>query len=182
MSTPLKRGEVGSTKINEAIAARSASGTPVDGVAATGVVTFSGVVSDGDTVTIGADVYEFDTDSSVAAGNIAVDVSGGVTAAQAVTALALAITTSDTQEIGGVDGAGDTVDLTSEVKGTVGNKALAKSGTNITVSGAALTGGVNGTPCKTGDIKFDATNIYIALADGTTADSGKWKKVAHGAL
>jgi hypothetical protein len=137
----LKRGQVGSDSINAELLKRAKTGTPVDAVAATGIVTFSGAVSDGDTVTIGTDVYEFDTDASVGAGNILVDVSGGATAPAAVTALAAAITASDTQEIGGVDGAGDTVDLTADVKGADWNIALAKSGTNIAVSAATLTGG-----------------------------------------
>lgn len=178
----LSRGQVGSASINAELLKRAATGTPVDAVAATGIVTFSGAVSDGDTVTIGADVYEFDTDSSVTSGNIAVDVSGGATAPAAVTALAAAITASDTQGVGGVDGAGDTVDLTADVKGAAGNLALAKSGTNIAVSGATLTGGVDATVAEQGAIRADATNIYVAIADCTIVDTGKWKKVAHSAL
>ncbi|NLE27533.1 MAG: hypothetical protein GX625_19790 [Clostridiaceae bacterium] len=50
-------------------------------VAAAGVLTFDGAVIDGENVSIGDDVYEFDTDSSVEAGNIAVDVSASATKA-----------------------------------------------------------------------------------------------------
>ena len=47
-------------------------GTPVNAVKATGTLTFSGVVSDAETVTIGSNVYEFDNDSSITSGNISV--------------------------------------------------------------------------------------------------------------
>lgn len=49
-------------------------GTPVAGVKATGTLTISGVVSDTQTVTIGTNVYEFDTDDTFTAGRIQVDV------------------------------------------------------------------------------------------------------------
>jgi len=45
--------------------------------AAVGYISFSDVVADGETFTIGADVYEFDTDAETVAGNIPVDVSLG---------------------------------------------------------------------------------------------------------
>ena len=48
---------------------------PVNGVAAQGTLTFSDSVSDTETVTIGTDVYEFDTDASVTEGNILTDMS-----------------------------------------------------------------------------------------------------------
>ncbi len=112
-------------------------------VAATGVLTFDGVVTDGETVTIGTDIYEFDTDASVTGTNILVDVSAGATAADAVTALAAAITASDTVGVGGVDGAGDIVVLTADTAGAAGNEI----GTTTTCANAAfastsLTGGL----------------------------------------
>lgn len=59
-------------------------GTPVNAAAAAGVLTIDGVVIDGETVTIGNDVYEFAADAaqSVTAGRIAVDITGDTTAAQ----------------------------------------------------------------------------------------------------
>ena len=51
------------------------SGTVVTPVKAQGTLTFSGSVSDGETVTIGGAIYEFDTNGETAEGNIAVDVS-----------------------------------------------------------------------------------------------------------
>ncbi len=72
-------------------------GTPVNAVNATGTLTISGVVKDGETVTIGTDVYEFLTDedqSKSASTNIAVDISSHTTKASATL-------TMDTQPISG---------------------------------------------------------------------------------
>ena len=83
-----------------------ASVAPVNAVAAVGTLTFSGVVADGQTVTIGDDVYEFDNDESVTEGNILVDVTGDLSASAAVTALVNAITASDSEPVSAADGAG----------------------------------------------------------------------------
>lgn len=85
-------------------------------------LTFIGVVADGQLVTLGEDVYEFDTDSSVTEGHIAVDVSGGVTASDAVTALVSAITASGTEPVSAVDGDSDTVVVTHDDYGPTGNE------------------------------------------------------------
>jgi hypothetical protein len=107
------------------------TGTPVNAVNAYATLTFTGAVSDTETITIGADVYEFDTNSSVTPGNIAVDVSGGATAPDAVTALVAAITTSGTEPVSGVDGTGDTVVVTADVAGVAAESILvSKSCTN----------------------------------------------------
>lgn len=112
-------------------------------IAATGTLTFTGVVSDGELVVIGADVYEFDTDTSITAGHIQVDVSGGVTAPAAVTALAAAITASDTQGVGGVDGTGDTVVLTADTAGATANEIITtKTCVNASFNNATLIGGI----------------------------------------
>jgi hypothetical protein len=122
-------------------------GTSVSAAAATGVLTFSGVVADGQTVTIGTDVYEFDTDASVTAGNILVDVSGGATAADAVTALVAAVTASGDGTYSAADGAGDTVDVTYGTTGTTGNSvATTETCTNGAWGAVTLTGGVDASP------------------------------------
>lgn len=54
-----------------------AEDTPVPKAAASGTFTLSDVVYDGETITIGSDVYEIDSDASVSGSNIAVDISGG---------------------------------------------------------------------------------------------------------
>lgn len=111
--------------------------------AATGTLTFTGAVSDGETVTIGSEVYEFDDDASVTAGNIAVDVSGGATASAAVTALVTAIT-ADSTLVTGADGTGDTVDITAVAAGLSGNDiATTETCANASFGAATLTGGAD---------------------------------------
>jgi hypothetical protein len=95
-----------------------------DGTKASGTLTFTGVVADGQIVTIGTQVYEFDTaplPGAIVAGRIRVDVSGGVTAPQAVTALVAAITGDAAAVVTAVDGALDTVACTAKAYGTVPN-------------------------------------------------------------
>ena len=67
------------------------------GIYPTGTIYIPNAVLDGETITIGSDVYEFDTNASVVAGNILVDVSGGATGADAIAALVTAIAASGTE-------------------------------------------------------------------------------------
>jgi len=80
--------------------------------AASGTLTFTGVVSDGEVVVIGDDTYEFDTDDSVTEGNIQVFVGANTDAPSAVIALVAAIEAAGTEAVSAVDGAGDTVVVT----------------------------------------------------------------------
>lgn len=109
-----------------AAAVRTALVSPVlvAGAKASGTLTFSGVVADGQIVTIGAQVYEFDTaplPGAITPGRVRVDVSAGVTAPQAVTALVAAITGDAAAVVTAVDGALDTVVCTAKVYGTAPN-------------------------------------------------------------
>jgi hypothetical protein len=65
-----------------------AESAPVNAKAASKKLTLSGVANDGETVTIGEEVYEMDADASVTEGNIPVDISGG-TKTQATVKLSL---------------------------------------------------------------------------------------------
>src|SRR5262245_50280078 len=57
------------------------------GACAVGVIRIESNVADGETVTIGSNVFEFDNNAAVVSGNIAVDVSGGLTPTNATTQL-----------------------------------------------------------------------------------------------
>jgi hypothetical protein len=156
------------------------SGTPVNAVAAAGTLTLTGSVADGETVTIGADVYEFDTNSSVGGGNLAVDVSGGATAPAAVTALVATITASGTEPVSAVDGAGDTVVVTADVAGTAAESIVVATdagngswGEGVT----ALDGGVDGTVGAQGTVLVDTDYLYVAIAENTVADAN-WRRIA----
>jgi len=153
-------------------------GTPVNAVAAQGTLTFEGVVADAETVTIGKDVYEFKASGDAGAGKIKVDVSGGVTAAAAVTALVAAITANTASVVSAVDGTGDTVVVTADVKGVAGNSiATTETCTNGAWGATKLAGGVDGTPAEKNSILVDDGYIYVCTDDNTIADSN-WKKVA----
>jgi len=154
--------------------------TPVNAVSATGTLTFSGVVADGQIVTIGSRIYEFDTDSSVTEGRVAVDVSGGVTASAAVTALVTSITGDASAVVTAVDGAGDTVVVTAKTKGTVGNAyASTETCTNGSWGTTTLAGGVDGTVGSQWEFKVDASYIYVCVATNTTTGTN-WRRVALG--
>ena len=113
--------------------------------AATGTLTFTGVVADGQTVTIDNEVYEFDTNGAVTQGNIQVNVAGDQTAAAAITALVAVITINSTK-VTAVDGAGDTVDVTAKVPGAAANAfATTETCTNASWGNVTLVGGVDPT-------------------------------------
>ena len=104
------------------------------------------------------------------------------TAPNAVTALAAAITASDTQGVGGVDGNGDTVDLTADIAGVVGNAiTLAKVMANGTFAGGAtaLSGGVDGTVGGEFEPRMDGSYLYLTVAANTIADKN-WRRISIG--
>jgi hypothetical protein len=127
---------------------------------ATATVTFAGVVADGDTVTVGATVYTFrnsaraaheveiaDTAAGCAANLLAALHTDGVVYTNYGTG-----TVANTSAWGSISGA--VVRLYAFAVGTAGNGvALAKVGTNITVSGSTLSG-ADDTRAINGDVTF----------------------------
>jgi len=119
----------------DAVTAYAGANTEVDitGAAtaaqATEILTLDGVAIDGETVTIGSDVYEFDTDGSIAGGStIAVDVSGAATQSQGTLTLAngdlhddtiVVAGTTTTLKADGTAGSATVIDMT--VGGTYPN-------------------------------------------------------------
>jgi hypothetical protein len=112
-----------------------------NGQPAVGTIDFTGVCSDGDTVTIGSRIYEFDdVDGASCTGSedVCIDVSGGASAAQCGTALVAGIN-------GDASRSADSI-LSTDIVSLIGvavNDAytLTETGANISVSSAA---GVNG--------------------------------------
>jgi hypothetical protein len=104
-------------------------------------------------------------------------------AANAITALVAAITALDTQGVGAVDGAGDTIDLTADTAGDAGNDiAVAETMANGAFAGAAvsLAGGVDGTVGSEHAFLVDSNYLYFTIADNPV--SGKnWRRVSVGA-
>lgn len=116
-------------------------GTPVNAANATGTLTISGVVKDGEKVTIGTDIYEFLTDdaqSKTAPSNIAVDISD-------VSTKAAGTLTMDVQP-----SAGDTVTVGTKTYifvpvGTANQDGEVSIGANLAGAQAALVAAINGT-------------------------------------
>ena len=103
-------------------------------------------------------------------------------AANAVTALVAAITASDTQGVGAADGAGDTVVLTADVAGAIGNAiVIGETMAHGAFAEAAvlLSGGVNGTVGAAQDIRIDDSYLYICIAANTIADKN-WRRISVG--
>lgn len=103
-------------------------------VAATGTITASDNPSANDTVTVGATTYTF-----VASSPTGAQVLIGATAAASMANLAAIISGMAT-----ASASTTTVTVTASIAGTIGNSiVLAKSSTNLTVSGAKLSGGTD---------------------------------------
>ena len=102
-------------------------------------------------------------------------------AANAVTALVLAITNNDTQGVSAADGTGDTVDLTANI-GAAGNDiSLAVDMANgaFTDDADSMAGGVDGTIGVAGQRMIDDTYIYTCVADNTVGGKN-WRRAAFG--
>lgn len=129
--------------------------------AATATLTISGTTSDTETVTLGSRVYEFDTGGAVTAGRVLVDISGGNSAAQSVTALVAAIEADASAVFGAADGAGDTVVVTADTKGTAGNVATTETCANAAWGGLLATGGA--------DAAVTAGRVAVDVSGGVSA-------------
>jgi hypothetical protein len=159
---------------------REAPTAPANAVEATGTLTFAGTVADGQIVTIGTTGFEFDTGGSITAGNVTVDVSGGVTATAAIVALVDAIVATPTCLVTAVDGAGDTVVLTALTAGAAANAiATTETCTNASFGAATLEGGVDQTAGAPGMCYFDGTYLYTKVAD-TGVHGTDWRRVSLG--
>jgi phage tail sheath gpL-like len=158
-----------------------AESVPQNAAKATGTLTFSNVVSDGQTVTIGNEVYEFDTHltGAVTAGNIRVNVSGGASASQAVTALVAAIT-ANSAIVTAVDGTGDTVVVTAKLVGDEYNYNVAETCANATWGAGvtALSGGQYATECHCPAYYISSVGVwYICESPVDQYDTAGWKSM-----
>ncbi len=172
-----------------------ASGTPVNAVAAAGTLTISGVAVDGETVTIGHDVYEFCADAAqtLSTGDFPVDITSYVTASQGTLTVDTNPTAGDTMTIGskvytfvpnGTANADGEIDVETLLAGTQANIVAAINGTDghnvahtqVTAADfatnasviTALVGGVVGDSIATTETFTAATNVFDAATLGTT--------------
>jgi hypothetical protein len=159
--------------------------TPVNAVAATSVLTMADVGVIGDELTIGADIYELTDGLGLAGtGTIEVDVSGGVSKQQTVTALVSAQVASGTEAVSFTDNSDDTMGIASDVAGVLGMLIAFddSSLTNGTINQYSATdflggtvAGVDGTVGSKGQIVWDASYVYVCVLAQTIADAN-WER------
>jgi hypothetical protein len=104
------------------------------------------------------------------------------TAANAIIALVAAITANDTQGATGTDGDGDTLVLTADVAGIVGNAiVIGETMANATFTAGAthLSGGIDGTVAEGTKFMMDESYLYICLNGNTTAGTN-WRRILIG--
>lgn len=112
------------------------------GCKALGILRLASNVADTETVTIGADVYEFNSTGGVTAGRIAVDVSSAQTPAVACPALVAAINTSGTEPVSALRITDNEILLTSDQDfGYTIALAETMAGTNNAWDTSAMRGG-----------------------------------------
>jgi len=161
-------------------------------VAATETLTISGVVIDGETITINGRVYEFDTDSSTT-GDVDIDISASATASQGTLTMDTQPTLGDSTTIGtrtyvwvangaanfpgeisiGADLAAAKVNFVAAINGTDG---VNTASTFVTAAAfvadacvlTALTPGTAGDAIATTETFTAGTNVFDAAVLGTT--------------
>lgn len=199
LSWDSKAGAAGNIVVQDASGTRrtlgtnAGTGTPVTGAKATGTLTSTGTApANGATVTIDGKVYTFQTTLTNVDGNVLIGASAAVAldnlqaavngAAGAGTTYAAATVTHPT--VDATTNTNTTQVFAAKNIGAYGNTiATAETSANLSFGAATLTGGSNTTAGSKGDMLIDGTNIYIAVADNTTASAaGGWRKIAHSAL
>jgi len=185
-------------KLFEIIGLVGETGTPVNAVAATETLTLTGVVKDGETVTIGSDVYEFLSDvaqTKTVSTNIPVDIIATTVKASRVLTMDTQPLSGDTITIGtktyifvpvgtanvdgevqiGADLPGAKVNLVAAINGTDGVctphplvTAAAFVANACTIT--ALVGGTVGNAIATTETFTAGTNIFAGVTLASGAD------------
>jgi hypothetical protein len=141
-------------------------------VAATGVITMSGIAVADETFVIDDQTFTWKASRSVAG-----EVTIGASAADAVTNIVTAVT-ADLSTVTAADGAGDTVDITAVTTGTAGNAIVfTENSTNMAVDGSGtLTGGVD---AGLASVDYWGGSSYVSVgnvSDGTTTTGTSFTK------
>jgi phage tail sheath gpL-like len=142
-------------------------------------ITFTDVPTDGEVVTIGDDVYEFDDDSNVSGDNIVVDISSVETADDAAVALADAIQNSGTVTNQGFN-TGNFVTVIAPNAGPEGNLIpVFTTCADASWETETFSGGQDSILANQGEFYLDSLNsdLYFALEAISDNESG-WNKVS----
>jgi phage tail sheath gpL-like len=153
--------------------------SPTNPHKSTATLTFSGVVADAQTVTIGTEIYEFKTSGSAGTGKIKVDVSSGVTADIAVVKLKDAITANSAIVTALASTEDDTVVVEYKVIGTEGNDIeVSTDATNATwgTDVTKLSGGSLGTPSMTRNVVVYVSPYYYWCDKEGSEYTVSWKR------
>jgi len=152
--------------------------TPVNGVAAQGDITMTGIANADETFVIDTQTFTWKAARSVAG-----EVTIGANQAAAVTNIVTAIT-ADMTTVTAVDGAGDTVRVTAATKGVAGNSIVfTEASSNMAMDGSgtigAITTGVDATVGTVNQIAQDGSYLYVCIATNAISDDN-WRRVSLG--
>jgi hypothetical protein len=151
---------IGAWVVNDLVITAALAGTIGDAIATTS--SFTAGTNQFDAVTLGTTTAGVDCPAADADGEIVTRVSGQST------------TVTATQ------GGGTTVTMTADVAGVAGNSIVSTTTMANATFGAGTLGdgvaGVDGTVGTAGVFVYDATNLYMPIADNTIADAN-WKKL-----
>jgi hypothetical protein len=189
LANPAFTGNVTAEKISPTLLCL-AEKTPVNAVAASKVLTFTGNAEDGETVSIGGQSYKFQGESAQAANDVLI----GLNAEASIDNLVAAINGDDGE--GTTYGTGtvahesvtaakedtDKLVVTAKTKGESGNSiAIAKTVANATWAddATALSGGIDGTVGVANETCADGSYLYHCIATNTVADAN-WRKITLG--
>lgn len=181
LTPSIENGTMTGTTISGGTATPSVLGspekTPVNAVAANGVVTFTGTPVADETITIGSQVFTFVAARSGAGSfEITINADNATQGDNLVAALA------DVSNVTGVNSTG-AVTITAATKGVSGNLiVLSTSATGAAVTGVTdgkLDGGVDGTTGIANETCTDASYLYHCVAaNGITGTN--WRRIELG--
>ena len=147
-------------------------GTPVNGIASQGTLTLSGVVIDGETVTIDGDVYEFLADTAqtkTASTNVAVDITSHTTKSQGTLTVTDQVSADESFVVG---------DTTYTFKASATEAGHVEVGANEAETKTNIVAAINGTDdlnepnTSASATAFDGDDMVVtALVGGTAGDS-----------
>lgn len=162
---------LGSTRLQAMRNLRSA----INATPARGLLTFSTTgPTDTQVVTIGdgfvVKTFEFDSNATVTAGNISVDISSG-TAAGIATALIAAINAVSNFGVTAYSGGSGVVGLQNDLSGTVGNVAITETGSNLAIT-TNMTGGLAAPTLVAYDFQSDPDIPILGLRNAVAGTAG----------
>ncbi len=179
----LSRGANGTGNLNKKL---PTTGTPTNGVKATGTLGMATKPTANDTVTLGTNVYKF-VATAAAAGDVAIGALIANSQANLVAAINDGDTYNDAHEdvtVAAFDGSDDMV-ATAIVHGTVANAiATEETFTDATDAWVAATlgSGVAGTGGEAGEMLVDDTNLYMCMSNDSGTSPSTWRKIAWSTL